>query len=100
MLYEIIPNYGYYKAPVKIIKNSDTENLFHEDLGITAIFSNSIIDITANTNEPIRWSIYDMYGNIVESGNNLHVSTYNLPKGAYIFVAASNTSTCKIKFLK
>ena len=87
MLYEIIPD------------NSKTSSM-NAETGISAKRENNLITVTASNENPIYWSIYDIYGNMMTSGTGSQADISCLPQGTYTFVANAASATCQIKFMK
>ena len=87
MLYEIIPN---TTAPTATEIESE----------LAAEIKDNIIIINSVEENPIHWSIYDIYGHKLLSGSGPCANISSLSKGTYTFVAESTTSSCQTKFIK
>lgn len=98
MLYEIIPDYDYFGTQT-IAEEGTTESLSKQSL-LSAKIENDMISIVIDSDENVEWSIYDIYGNKVTSGNSLQVNISALPIGTYNFVVESATNAYQTKFIK
>ena len=59
-----------------------------------------LINIVVENEENVKWSIYDIYGKKVTSGNSLQVNTSTLPIGTYTIIVESTTDAYQTKFIK
>ncbi len=98
MLYEIIPDYDYFGTQ-SIAEEGTTESLAKQSL-LSAKIEKDMISIVVESDENVGWSIYDIYGNKVTSGNSLQVNTSTLPIGTYTIVVESATEVYQTKFIK
>lgn len=90
MLYSIIPN-----------STQQASEYVDEDQNVTKnMVSITNNQITINDNNALRWAIYDIYGNLIQGGDEQLFSIDNLSKGLYIIRLQSTDNIESTIFIK
>jgi hypothetical protein len=99
MLYEIIPDYDYFGTQSIAAEEEITEQVTKQPV-LSIKKEDDLINIVVENEENVKWSIYDIYGKKVTSGNSLQVNTSTLPVGTYTIIIESTTDAYQTKFIK
>ena len=97
MLYEIIPNKS--KQIVMDYEDEIEENTLQKNVSpINIQVEENAISIQSDSN--IQWTIYNIYGQSVATGQSDYINITTLPMGTYTIIIYSNNTTNQIKFVK
>lgn len=97
MLYEIIPNGA--SAQSVAYAEDELEDESEEINTLSIITRGDVLDIQS-VSDNVEWIIYNIYGQLVLSGNDTYVNLSSLPMGAYTIVAKNENSVTQTTFIR
>lgn len=97
MLYEIIPNKS--KQIVMDYEDEIEENTLQENVNPIHIQVEANA-ISIQSDRDVQWTIYNIYGQSVATGQLDYINTTTLPMGTYTIIVYNNNTTNQTKFVK